>query len=77
MREVQQSGLRIIRRRQVEAKTGLGRSAIYERISQGTFPAQVPLGRQSVGWLEHEIDAWIGQRVAEARSPKGGGHARG
>jgi prophage regulatory protein len=45
--------------------TGLGRSAIYDAMSKGTFPRQVPLGRRAVGWLENEIAAWIEARLAE------------
>jgi prophage regulatory protein len=56
---------RIIRRPAVEDKTGLKHSEIYERIKLGTFPRQVPLGPKAVGWLEHEIEAWIEARTAE------------
>lgn len=56
---------RIIRFSAVKAKTGLGRSEIYERITKGTFPRQVPLGVKAVGWLEEEIDAWIDARTTE------------
>jgi prophage regulatory protein len=54
---------RILRFAQVEDRTGLKHSAIYERIGNGTFPRQVPLGPKAVGWLETEIDEWIAQRV--------------
>ena len=50
---------RIIRRREVEAKTGLKRSAIYASIAEGKFPKQVSLGPGSVGWVEQEVDAWL------------------
>ena len=56
---------RIIRRPAVEDMTGLKRSEIYDRIKAGTFPRQVPLGGNAVGWLEHEIDAWIEQQAAK------------
>jgi prophage regulatory protein len=61
---------RIIRRPEVEAKTGLKHSEIYERISKGRFPPQVPLGVKAVGWLEHEIDQWIDARTAERGGDK-------
>lgn len=54
----------ILRRREVEARTGLGCSTIYEGIKAGTFPAPIQLGPKSVGWLSHEIDAWLAARVA-------------
>ena len=55
---------RIIRLPVVESKTGLKHSAIYEKMADGEFPRQVPLGAKAVGWLEHEIDAWIDARAA-------------
>jgi len=56
---------RIIKRREVEGRTGLPRSTMYDRIKRGDFPAPVPLGARSVGWLEHEVDAWLADRIAE------------
>ena len=47
--------------------TGLSRSAIYQRIAEGTFPKQINLGGRAVGWLEEEIQNWIKQRLAESR----------
>lgn len=41
----------ILRLPAVKAATGLSRSTIYERVRLGTFPAPVPLGRNSVGWM--------------------------
>lgn len=59
-----QSALTILRRKQVEARTGLSRSTIYNRIKQGTFPAPISLGIKSVGWVEAEIDSFLAERVA-------------
>lgn len=58
---------RILRLRQVMARTGLSRSTIYEHISRGRFPKQVSLGPQSVGWVEREIDGWINSRIQASR----------
>jgi prophage regulatory protein len=58
---------RLIRLRQVMARTGLSRSTIYEHISQGKFPKQISLGPQSVGWVEGEIDGWINSRIQASR----------
>ncbi len=54
----------ILRRREVEARTGLGCSTIYDGIKAGTFPAPIQLGPKSVGWVEAEIVAWLAARVA-------------
>ncbi len=55
---------RILRRRQVEERTGLSRSTIYARMSENAFPRPVNLGGgKAVGWIEAEIDAWIKERI--------------
>jgi prophage regulatory protein len=51
--------LTILRRKQVEEKTGLSRSTIYLRIQEGTFPRQLSLGARAVGWVESEIEDWL------------------
>lgn len=58
----------IIRLPTVKARTGLARSTIYLRISQGTFPKQVSLGGRTAGWIESEIEAWLSNRIIESRS---------
>lgn len=55
---------RILRRRQVEERTGLSRSTIYSRMSENAFPRPVNLGGgKAVGWIKAEIDAWIKERI--------------
>ncbi|MGV8887084.1 MAG: helix-turn-helix transcriptional regulator [Pseudomonas sp.] len=58
-------GNRLLRRRDVEQKTGKSRAAIYADIRAGTFPKPVPIGLNSVAWLEAEIDQWIANRLEE------------
>ena len=66
-----QNSLSILRRKQVEARTGLSRSPIYARIKAGTFPKPVRLGSgRAVGWVEGEIDAWLADQIEKSR--KGG-----
>ncbi len=57
----------ILRRKQVERRTGLSRSTIYLRVAQGNFPKAVSLGARAVGWLESEIDEWLNSRVDLSR----------
>lgn len=54
----------ILRRPEVEARTGLACSTIYDGIKAGTFPAPIQLGPKAVGWVESEINAWLAARVA-------------
>ncbi|WP_090531852.1 helix-turn-helix transcriptional regulator [Paraburkholderia sartisoli] len=49
----------ILRRRQVEAKTGLSRSTIYRRMQDGTFPPAIPLGGRMVGWRTADIEQFL------------------
>lgn len=54
----------LIRLRQVLLKTGLAQSSLYDLIEHNQFPKPVPLSERRVGWLLHEIEAWIEQRIA-------------
>ena len=53
----------ILRLPTVKAITGLSRSTIYLRMSEGSFPRQVNLGSRAVGWLASEIDHWIEEKL--------------
>lgn len=55
---------RILRRPEVERRTGLKRSSLYAAVASGRFPAPVKLTTRSVGWLEQEVNAWIDDRAA-------------
>lgn len=55
----------------VKARTGLSRSTIYLRITEGTFPKPVSLGARAVGWLESDIEQWLTSRVEESRGVVG------
>jgi prophage regulatory protein len=48
----------------VQSRTCLGKTRIYELIAAGDFPQPVRLGRR-IAFVEQEIDAWILQRMAE------------
>jgi prophage regulatory protein len=58
---------KILRLPAVKTKTGLSRSTIYARVSQGTFPSALSLGPNTVGWLEADIEAWIDKQIANSR----------
>ena len=48
----------------VKSETGLSRSTIYLRISQGLWPKPVSLGARSVGWPAREVAALNAARIA-------------
>ena len=71
-----QTALTILRRKQVEARTGLSRSSIYARLRHNpkrpgdfdpSFPRPVPIGAKAVGWVEAEIDAWLTAQIEKSR----------
>lgn len=65
MSELPEITMKLMRLPEVMAKTGLGRSAIYERIAEGTFPKPVSLGGRAVAWVSDEVEAWIMARIEE------------
>ncbi|MGV8399229.1 AlpA family transcriptional regulator [Pseudomonas aeruginosa] len=56
---------RILRRPEVEAKTGFKRAHIYNLMQEGKFPKPIRLGIRAVGWDSLEIDLWIAERLRE------------
>lgn len=53
----------ILRRKAVEQITGLSKSSIYAGIQNGTFPMPIRLTANSVGWVSHEIQNWLQEKV--------------
>ena len=69
----------ILRRKQVEIRTGLSRSTIYARFRRNhkrpgdydpTFPKPVSIGVKAVGWIESEIDEWLNAQIQKSRSAR-------
>ncbi|HGL4551091.1 helix-turn-helix transcriptional regulator [Acinetobacter baumannii] len=58
---------RLISRKQVEQITSLSRSSIYLLMSQGRFPKPIQIGDQRVAWVIDEINAWVEDRIQNAR----------
>lgn len=52
---------RIIRLKTVLARTGLSRSTLYRKISEGTFPRQVKISVHGAGWHESAVGRWISE----------------
>lgn len=67
----------ILRRKQVQARTGLSRSTIYARLNpksptyDPTFPKPIDLGlgmkNPPVGWIEAEVEAWLSAQIENSR----------
>ena len=53
---------RLMRRREVELITGMGRSSIYRLMQAGAFPQPVRVGPAAVRWRASDITGWLESR---------------
>ena len=62
--------LKILRRHQLTARTGLSISTCYDKLNENsprydpTFPKPIKLGPKAVGWVESEVEAWLERLMA-------------
>jgi prophage regulatory protein len=61
----------IIRLKTVLARTGLSRSTLYRKISDGTFPRQVKISMHGAGWHESAVGRWIADPASYRESDVG------
>ena len=54
----------ILRLPAIMAYSGLGRSTIYLRITQGLWPKPVNLGARAIGWPSNEVETINAARIA-------------
>ena len=59
---------KFIRLPEVKNKTGLSRSSIYLRMSNGEFPRSISLGSRAIAWLEADIEQWLDKRIAASKA---------
>ena len=52
----------LLRRDEVEAQTGLSRSAIYRLMRAGQFPEPIKVGPRAVRWPQSEISQFLASR---------------
>ena len=50
---------RLLRRREVEARTGISRTTIYRLMREGKFPEPLKVSVKAVRWPESEIEDWM------------------
>ena len=53
---------RMLRREEVQQRTGMSRSAIYRLMREGEFPLPQRIGQRAVRWRESELEAWLASR---------------
>ena len=66
---------RFIRLPEVLTRTGYGRTTIYRKMEDGSFPRSVKLGgppidpnvfdSRAIAWIEDEVEQWIDSRIEE------------
>ena len=76
--ETQSLQKRFIRLPEVLSRTGYGRTSIYRKMKDGSFPRCVKLGgplegsnafdSRAIAWIEYEVDQWIKSRIEERDS---------
>jgi prophage regulatory protein len=67
---------RLIRLPEVLSRTGYGRTSIYRKMEEGTFPKCLKLGgpikdstkfdSRAIAWIEDEVDQWV-ESIIEVR----------
>jgi len=55
----------IMRRDEVERKTGFKRAHIYNLMKEGKFPQAKRIGLRAVGWDSLEIERWVAERLGQ------------
>ena len=66
---------RFIRLHEVLTRTGYGRTTIYRKMEDRSFPRSVKLGgppidpnvfdSRAIAWIEDEVEQWIDSRIEE------------
>ena len=69
---------RFIRLPEVLTRTGYGRTTIYRKMEDGSFPKSLKLGgppidpnvfdSRAIAWIEDEVEQWIESRIDERDS---------
>jgi prophage regulatory protein len=62
--------IKLYRLRDLSARIGLARSAIYKAIQEGRFPKPVRIGARAVAWRHQDIEAWLQSRAAQRGDAK-------
>ena len=73
--ETQSLQKRFIRLPEVLSRTGYGRTSIYRKMEDGSFPRCIKLGgpiedsnafdSRAIAWIEDEVEQWMATRIKE------------
>ena len=59
------NSIRLILRKEVQSRTGLGASSIYALMQKNQFPKPVTLSIRRVAWVESDVEEWILTRITQ------------
>lgn len=63
-----QTARHLLRIREVMARTGLDRSAIYRLARDGKFSKPIKISERSSAWDSEAVDSWIAERIAASKA---------
>jgi len=73
--EIQSPQKRFIRLPEVLSRTGYGRTSIYRKMEDGSFPRCIKLGgpledsnafdSRAIAWIEDEVEQWMESMIEE------------
>ena len=73
--EIKSPQKRFIRLPEVMNRTGYGRTSIYRKMEDGSFPRCIKLGgpledsnafdSRAIAWIEDEVEQWMATRIKE------------
>lgn len=58
----------LLSRKQVQEACSIGRSTLWQRIKEGTFPAPIRTGKRDRRWSVSSINAHIAQQIEQSRT---------
>lgn len=64
------NGERLLKLPEVISRVAMSRSAIYRDIAAGSFPRPVRVSKQTVAWVQSEVEAWVRDRIAASRGAR-------
>lgn len=62
--------IKLYRLRELSARIGLARSAIYQAVKDGRFPKPIRVGARAVAWRHQDVESWLQSRAAQREAVK-------
>lgn len=62
--------IKLYRLRELSARIGLARSAIYQAVKDGRFPKPIRVGARAAAWRHQDVESWLQSRAAQREAVK-------